>query len=119
MIETTAAELAALFRSHRENRLAAWLDHTLEGDREQLADRIMETFRHGMGGLLDPVLCMNGVYDEKATALRDRLADKLYADAKAELAQILARATWTRHHLRAPATDHRASPIDLRSGPLG
>ena len=73
------------FREHGEPGLADWLDSLLSGDPVDLPQRIVATFRHGMGGLMDPTLSTNGIYDPAATARRDGLAEELYAAARAEL----------------------------------
>ncbi len=83
MIQSTAAELSALFREHGEDHLADRIDHTMQLDRDELPEGILEMFRHGMGGLLDRGLRTDGQDDEQATALRDRLADQLYTEAQA------------------------------------
>jgi len=43
----------------------------------------MEMFRHGMGGLMDPAIYTNGVFDPEANKLRGALAERLYTSAKA------------------------------------
>jgi hypothetical protein len=82
VIEDHIAALSQLFRTHGEQRLADWLDSQLDGDPATLSQRVRDMFRHGMGGLLDPVLYSDGKVDREAAARRDELAERLYEAAK-------------------------------------
>jgi hypothetical protein len=85
MLESSLAELASLFREHDESGLADWIDHTAHGDPEQLPQRVVEMFTHGMGGLMDRPLYSGGELDRVATERRDALADEVYEQARARL----------------------------------
>jgi len=85
MLESLLSELASLFRAHDEEGLANWIDHTIQGDAERLAQRILEMFTHGMGGLLDRPLYTQGQLDRAATGRRDSLAEQVYEQARALL----------------------------------
>jgi hypothetical protein len=85
MLESLLAELASLFRSHDEQGMADWIDHTAEGDPERLPQRVLEMFTHGMGGLMDRALYSDGQLDRSATEHRDVLANQVYDQARAQL----------------------------------
>jgi hypothetical protein len=85
MLESLLAELANLFRQYNEPDLARWIDDTAHGDPEHLPQRVLEMFRHGMGGLMDRALYSAGELDKAATERRDALADEIYEQARARL----------------------------------
>jgi hypothetical protein len=85
MLEASLAELANLFHQHDEPDLAKWIDHTVQGDSATLPQRVLEMFKHGMGGLMDRALYSGGELDWAATEHRDALADRVYEEARARL----------------------------------
>jgi hypothetical protein len=79
------AQVAAFYRAHGEERTAAWLESRLDGDPAELPARVLEMFKHGMGGLYDAALHTGGVQDLVAERQRDALLEELNAFAKSEM----------------------------------
>jgi hypothetical protein len=81
----TMQELAALFREFDAEAQASTLER-LAGDPDpNLPRQVLSLFTQGMGGMFDPPLYRNGVVDREANDRRRVLAERLFADAKAEL----------------------------------
>lgn len=86
-IQSAGHDLAAHLRQYEELRLAEAVEAVLVGNDDDLVERVMELFRHGMGGILDRPLRKAGVEDRDATARRDELADRLYSLADRKTAE--------------------------------
>ena len=84
MIQSTAAELSALFREHGEDHLADRIDHTMQLDRDELPEGILEMFRHGMGGLLDRGSARMVRTTSRRLPFVTRLADQLYTEGPSD-----------------------------------
>jgi hypothetical protein len=75
--------LSRHFDRWHEANLASAVAGTLEGSSDELPDRVLALFTHGMGGLLDtPLRKRSGEVDLQATHRRDLLADDLWNVAR-------------------------------------
>jgi hypothetical protein len=77
-LEDVMDDLAAHLRAYDRPHLAAAIDDARNGDPEGLPTRVVGLFQHGMGGLLDLDLYRDGQPDERATAKRNELAERMY-----------------------------------------
>jgi hypothetical protein len=81
----TMKELAVLFREFDADAQAGTFERLADDSSPDLPRQVLGLFTQGMGGMFDPALTRDGVVDREANDRREVLAERLFADAKAEL----------------------------------
>jgi len=85
VLEDSLGAFAAHLRAFGEPHLAAAVEGARDGDPARLPQRVLSLFTHGMGGLVDQPLYVDGVLDQAATRRRDALAEEVHQAAVARL----------------------------------